>query len=167
MTKITIALVNKETDKNIFLGHQENRSEKTVNKKINKSRNITIENSTVNADGAGSFSQGDIEGTVANTINQGTASTDYSKLDLLQLITKLKEAIATETNFSPEDKQDSLDAIDDLTTASQGTDITNQKQKASKALRNLERIVKLLPAGAAFITIFKEIAPHISSLLGL
>ncbi len=162
-----MALANKESDQDIFLGHQENKSEKTVNKKIDNSRNINIENSTVNADGAGSFSQGDIEGTVANTINQGTASTDYSKLDLPQLITKLKEAIATETNFSPEDKQDSLDAIDDLTTASQGTDITNQKQKASKALRNLERIVKLLPAGAAFITIFKEIAPHISSLLGL
>ena len=99
---------------------------------------------------------------VVDRYGSGLCGCDYEVV-----ITKLKEAIATETNFSPEDKQDSLDAIDDLTTASQGTDITNQKQKASKALRNLERIVKLLPAGAAFITIFKEIAPYISSLLGL
>ena len=71
-----MALANKESDQDIFLGHQENKSEKTVNKKIDNSRNINIENSTVNADAAGSFSQGDIQGTVANNINQETASND-------------------------------------------------------------------------------------------
>ncbi len=165
LKEIAMVLAQKESD-NIFLAHQEHMEKKTV-KESNQSRNINIENSTVNASGAGSFNQGDIQGTVANNINQGTASTDYSKLDLQQLLTKLKEAIENDANFPSEDKQDSLDAIDNLTTASQEKDIVIQKKKANKALRSLERIVKLLPAGAAFITIFKEIAPNIYSLLRL
>ena len=165
--EIAIALTKQGADKNIFLGHQENISEKTMNEKINQSRNINIENSTVNATGAGAFSQGDIGGTVANNINYGTETRDYSKLDLPRLLTTLKEAIANDSNFPSEDKQDSYDAIDTLTAASQETDISLQKQKAGKALRTLERIVKLLPSGVAFITIFKEISPHIASLFKL
>ena len=165
LKEIAMVLAQKESD-NIFLAHQEHMEKKTV-KESNQSRNINIENSTVNASGAGSFNQGDIQGTVANNINQRTASTDYSKLNLQQLLTKLTKAIENDANFPSEDKQDSLDAIDNLTTASQEKDIVIQKKKANKALRSLERIAKLLPAGAAFITIFKEIAPHIYSLLRL
>ena len=161
------SLLDAAIEKPILEEKVENKEEKTMKTKINQSRNINIKADTVHVTGAGSLTQGDIEGTVANTINQGTASADYSRLALPQLLGKLKEAIAIETNLTSEEKEDSYDALDDLTTASQETDIKIQKEKGSKALRTLERIVKLLPAGSAFITIFKEIAPHVSSLLKL
>ena len=59
---------------NILQVHQENSPEKIVNKKINQNRSTNIKNSTVNASGAGSFNQGNIEGTVANNINHETDS---------------------------------------------------------------------------------------------
>ncbi|MGK7895645.1 MAG: hypothetical protein AB4372_19030 [Xenococcus sp. (in: cyanobacteria)] len=66
--------IDKKSD-NIFLANQEHVDEKTI-KEINQNRNINIDNSTVNADGAGSFSQGDIQETVANNIDQETGSND-------------------------------------------------------------------------------------------
>ena len=161
LKEINSVLANKQLD-NVIQVNQESSSEEPGNK-FENSRNLDITNSTVSASGAGSFNQRKITEIVVDPINSGSDSINYSKLDLPQLLTKLQETIETDPNFPSQDKQDIYDEIDNLTIASQETDIAIQQEKASKALRNLDRIVKLLPAGAAFITIFKEISPHISS----
>ena len=116
----------------------------------------------VNASGAGAFNSGDISGTVANNINQIPDSSEPNKPNIKQLLSRLKEAIETESHLEDFDKQDALEEVNNLAQASQKKIGNEQKNQAQKYLRNLARIAKALPAGAALVTICKEVLPIIA-----
>ena len=78
----------------------------------------------------------------------------------------LKEAIETEAHLEDIDKSDALEEVNKLALMSQKKESKLQKQEAGKSIRLLQRIAKDLPAGAALLTICKELLPVISSFFG-
>lgn len=130
-------------------------------------RNIEISGGTVNASGAGAFSLGDISGTVANTINQMSSSSDPNQPDIKKLLIQLKEAIEAEPGLDAVDKNDALEEVNNIAKASQEENKNVKQTKIGKSLRMLQRIAKGLPATAALVTICKELIPTISSFFDL
>ena len=132
-----------------------------MNKNMSNDRKTEI-SGIVNASGAGAFNLGDISGTVANNINQIPDSSEPNKPNIKQLLSRLKEAIETESHLEDFDKQDALEEVNNLAQASQKEIGNEQKNQSQKYLRNLARIAKALPAGAALVTICKEVLPAIA-----
>ena len=169
-TEINQGEVNMSGDRNIEIkqgNYNENiEGDYIEGNKTDQSRKIEISGGTVNASGAGAFSLGDISGTVANSINQIPASSDSNKPNIKQLLSQLKQGIETEPNLEDIDKYDALEEIDNLAKISQDKQESEQKNKAQKSIRMLQRISKVLPAGAALVTICKEVLPAISDFFG-
>lgn len=158
--------INMFGDRNIEI-KQGNYTEKVEGNKTDQSRKVEISGGTVYASGAGVFNLGDISGTVANSINQIPSLYDPNQLNIKQLLSQLKESIEAEPNLENIDKYDALEELNNLAQVSQDKEESKQKNKAGKSLRILHRIAKALPAGAALVTICKEILPAIANFFGL
>ena len=136
----------------------------TIKKNTNQSRNINIIDGTIYNSGAGAFNLGDISGTVANTINQLPSSPDPNQLGIKELLTKLQQAIETETELDDLDKSDALEEVQILAVASQNDDRNSKTIISSKSLRRLGRIVNELPDSSTLGNVSKEVLPAIAKL---
>ncbi len=140
--------------------------ENKIQNKIDHSRKIDISGkTTINASGAGAFNLGDISGTVANTINQLPSSPDPNQPGIRELLTKLQQAIETETELDDLDKSDALEEVQILAEASQNDDRNAKTIISSKSVRRLGRIVNELPDTATLPIVSQEVLPAIANSL--
>ena len=121
----------------------------------------------MNVSGAGSFNLGEIQGTVANTIEQLSSSGDAEQIKIQELLTKLQEAIAAEEKLNNEDKGDALEAVKTLAEVEQNTKEPEKKEKGKKAIRSLTRIIQGLPIVTQLVQEFNKLIPEITKLIGL
>ncbi len=151
-----------KTALNISININNHQGDNKMEKNIDQSRKIDISGREINVSGAGALNLGEISGKVANTISKIPDSSN-DKTNIKELLSKLKTAIKTEPNLVDIDKSDALEEIDKLALMSQEQESEEQKQQVGKSIRILQRIAKDLPAGAALLTICKELLPVISS----
>jgi uncharacterized protein YjbI with pentapeptide repeats len=98
-----------------------------------QSRNQNISGGTINASGAGTFSLGDISGTVANTINQLPSSSNPEEPGIKDLLIQIQETI-NDPQLSQEDKKQTLEQLQVLAEAGQNPQDETMQKKAKKAV---------------------------------
>ncbi len=128
-------------------------------------RKIKITGGTINNTGAGAFSLGDINGTVANLINQLPESNSQEQ-EIKQLLSQLQNAISNETSLEEEDKSDALEEVKNLVEATQNPD-EGKKKTAKKAIRILKGIFTGLPTATEVVQNLDKLLEAISQLPGL
>ncbi len=133
--------------------------------KTDSSRNLDISGKAqVNASGAGAFSQGDISGTVANTINQlPNFESQPDKKELKELLTQLQTAVL-EAELDEEEKEESLEQIKAIASSLTNSQDGTMKKAAKRAMRVLQGIGTALPQGAAMVTICNQLPDLISKI---
>ncbi|MEY2833946.1 MAG: hypothetical protein RLZZ574_3205, partial [Cyanobacteriota bacterium] len=109
--------------------------------KTDQSRNQNISGGTINASGAGAFSSGDISGTVANTINQLSPSSNPDEPGIKDLLIQIQEAI-NDPQLSQEDKKQTLEQLQILAEAGQNPQDETMQKKAKKAVGFLKAIAE-------------------------
>ncbi len=133
---------------------------------IDQSRKVEISGGTVIASGAGAFSLGDIQGTVANTINQLPDSSDPKQPGIKELLIQLHDAIANSPELDDEDKAEALSQVKTLAEAGKNHSDEGMKKLAKRAVTMLRGIVVALQPTAALVTICKEVLPAIAKFFG-
>ena len=133
---------------------------------IDQSRKVEISGGTVIASGAGAFSLGDIQGTVANTINQLPDSSDPKQPGIKELLIQLHDAIANSPELDDEDKAEALSQVKTLAEVGKNPKDEGSKKIAKTAMKILRGTAAMLPGGAALVTICKEVLPAIASFFG-
>jgi uncharacterized protein YjbI with pentapeptide repeats len=109
--------------------------------KTDQSRNQNISGGTINASGAGAFSSGDISGTVANTINQLSSSSNPEEPGIKDLLIQIQEAI-NDPQLSQEDKKQTLEQLQVLAEAGQNPQDETMQKKAKTAVGFLKAIAE-------------------------
>jgi uncharacterized protein YjbI with pentapeptide repeats len=109
--------------------------------KTDQSRNPNISGGTINASGAGAFSLGDLSGTVANTINQLSSSSNPEEPGIKDLLIQIQEAI-DDPQLSQEDKKQTLEQLQILAEAGQNPQDETMQKKAKKAVGFLKAIAE-------------------------
>ncbi|TAE85063.1 MAG: hypothetical protein EAZ60_11065 [Oscillatoriales cyanobacterium] len=132
---------------------------------IDQSRNIQITGGTVNASGAGALGLGDNSGTVANTINQLSDSSEPDKPDIKKLLTKLQTAIEAETNLSEDDRAEALEQIKILEKLGENPQESTMQKAGKTAMKILKGTIAGLPSAATLVEACSKLLPAIASLL--
>lgn len=128
-----------------------------------KSRNLN-NSGTINNSGAGAFSSGNINGQVANTINQlPNFNTEPDKKELKALLNKLQTAII-ESELNQEDQEDTLQQIQAIAQALQNSQNGTMKKTAKSAMKMLRGTAAALPPSAAMVTICNQLPDLISKI---
>ena len=119
-----------------------------------------------NASGS-ALNLGDISGTVTNTINQLPSSADPNQPGIKELLTQLKEAIATESTLNDDDKAEALEQVKALAEAGRNPGDGTRQKLAKRATRILKGIIDELPTAAKLAEACSQLLPAIASLLSL
>jgi uncharacterized protein (DUF697 family) len=112
---------------------------------------------------SGTVAGGDIYGTVSTAISELPDSPESEKPGVKELLTQLKEAIASESNLSDEDKESALEEISNLAEAAKNPEDGRMKKAAKKAVQMLTGIFAGLPALSKLVETAK---PVLSSWFG-
>ena len=129
-----------------------------------QSRTQNINAETINAEGAASFSLGDISGTVANTLNQlPSFDNDQNKQELKELLTQLQTAVL-DTDLDDEDKQETLEQINALAIALTDSHNRKLKRKAKGAMAIIQAIAAALPPNAHMVGLCNQLAGAIEQV---
>jgi uncharacterized protein YjbI with pentapeptide repeats len=86
---------------------------------------------------------GEIKGNVTNAINQIPNKEDCG--DIKTLLTQLQEAISADKDLADEDKADALEQVENLAKITLHDKPAEKSTLASKAIRNLKRIIDNIP----------------------
>ncbi|WP_293339114.1 hypothetical protein [Microcoleus sp. CAWBG58] len=138
---------------------------KVMSDQIDQSRKIEFSGGTVNASGAGALGLGDNSGTVANTINQLSDSSEPDKPDIKELLTKLQSAIASETNLSDDDKAEALEQIKILEKLGENPQESTMQKAGKTAMKIIKGTIAGLPSAATLVEACSKLLPAIASLL--
>ncbi|MDJ0900816.1 MAG: hypothetical protein QNJ55_18590 [Xenococcus sp. MO_188.B8] len=133
---------------------------------IDQSRNVNIYGKTIKITGAGVLSLSDIEGQLANNINQSKLSFHPNETKINQSLTQLQDAINREPELNEKLKNKALEQIQILEKASQKPTDEDAIKAAEDAKTMLDGIVYKLPAARALVTICDEVFPLICSYFG-
>ncbi|MEP0914954.1 hypothetical protein NDI45_29085 [Leptolyngbya sp. GB1-A1] len=110
---------------------------------------------------------GTVSGSVTNTINQLSASSDPDNPGIKELLTQLQGAIEAEPTLPEEDKAEALEQIKTLAEAGQNPE-DNALQKAAKtSIKILKGTVASLPDAAKLAEACAKLLPAIATLLAL
>ena len=131
-----------------------------------QSRTQNFTNSTINNSGAGAFSLGDINGTVANTINQLPSSSDANETEIKELLTQLQQAI-DDPNLSEDDQKQTLEQIKTLSEAGQNPKDETMQKKAKKAVGFLKVIAEGIEPATQLAQACGKVLPKILLFFGL
>ena len=137
-----------------------------TNMNYDQSRTQNFTNSTINATGAGAFSLGDINGTVANTINQLPSSSNPNESSIKELLTQLQQA-ADDPNLSEEDQKQTLEQIQTLAEAGQNPQESTMQKKAKKAVGFLKVIAEGIEPATKLAQACATALPKIMLFFGL
>lgn len=132
-----------------------------------QSRNINISGGTVNNTGASAMSLGDISGTIANTINQLPASSEFDKPGIKELLQQLQKAIEAEPSLSEEDKAEALEQVQALAEAGKAPQEGAMRKIAKRSTTMLKGIIAGLPEAAKLVVEYAKLLPMITGLFGL
>lgn len=132
---------------------------------VHNSRKIEISGGTVNATGSGAFSLGNINGAVANAINQLPNSPKPDELGIKELLTQLQETIENSSDLNNEDKTEALEQIEILAEASKNSQEKDKKKAAKTAIKILRGTVSNLPDASKLVERCAKLLPAISKLL--
>ncbi|NES70676.1 MAG: DUF29 domain-containing protein [Okeania sp. SIO2D1] len=106
-----------------------------------------------------------------NSNNQVIIQSPYSpeseKLGVEELLTQLKEAIASESNLSEDDKETALEELEELAQAANNPGDGGMKKVAKRAIQMLTGIFSGLPAVAKLAETAKGTLPALVSMFGL
>jgi hypothetical protein len=114
----------------------------------------------------GNFIGGNSTGNVSNIINQLPSSSEADKPGIKELLIKLQDAIEAEPNLSDDDRNDALEQVKDLAEAAQNPNDGGMKEKAKKADRMLERIMKGVPKATELLEFCNNLLPLITKFFG-
>ncbi|MEG3844576.1 hypothetical protein [Microcoleus sp. herbarium14] len=114
----------------------------------------------------GNFIGGNSTGNVSNIINQLPSSSESDKPGIKELLSQLQQAIEAEQNLSEDDKQDALEQVQKLAEAAQNPNDGGMKEKAKKADRMLERIMKGVPKATELLEFCNNLLPLITKFFG-
>lgn len=131
--------------------------------------NSTDSSQTVNIGGnvsGSTINLGTITGIVTNTINQLPDRSATDSLDLKQLLTELKDAIATETDLPDPDKADLLEQVQNLAVAKQTEEPAQKEGLVRKAKKMFAATVSTLPDTAKLVEACSKLLPLILKALG-
>ena len=134
--------------------------------KTDQSRNLNISGGTINATGAGAFSLGDINGTVANIINQLPSSSNSNESGIKELLTQLQQAIDG-SNLSEEEQKQTLEQIQTIAEAGQNPQEETMQKKAKKAVGFLKVIAEGIKPTTQLAQACGKVLPKILLLFGL
>ena len=130
------------------------------------SRNQNISGGTINNSGAGAFSLGDINGTVANTIAQLPDSSNPNEPGIKDLLTQLQQAV-DDPNLADDEKQETLEQIKILATAGQNPQAETMQRKAKRAVDFLEVIAQGVEPATKLAKTCAKVLPKILLFFGL
>ena len=133
--------------------------------KKDESRKIEVEGN-VNASGAGAFSLGDINATVANTINQLPSSSNPNEPGIKELLTQLQQAV-DDLNLSEDNQKQALEQIQTLAEVGQNTQDETMQKKAKKAVGFLKVIADGIEPTTQLAQACGKVLPKILLLFGL
>ncbi len=128
--------------------------------KTDQSRNQNISGGTINASGAGAFGLGDISGTVANTINRLSSSSNPEEPGIKDLLIQLQEAI-NDPQLSQEDKKQTLEQLQILAEAGQNPQDETMQKKAKKVVGFLKAIAEGVEPATKLAQACAKILPKI------
>ena len=137
-----------------------------INQSEDSSTKYDFSQAQITASGAGSFNLGKIKGTVANSINQLPDALDKDKPNIKELLKQLNEAIADSKELDDEDKAEALEQVKTLAEVGKNPTDEGSKKVAKTAMKILKGTAAMLPAGAALVTICKELLPAIAKFFG-
>ena len=151
-------------DRNTKIG-QGNNNENIARDFIDQGRDLQIaDRATVNASGAGSFNLGNINGEVANTINQLPSFDDEpSKKELKQLLSQLQNTVLEE-NLEIEDQEETLEQIQAIAEALQNSCDRVMQKSAKRAMKMLRGTAADLSARSAMVKICNQLPDLISKI---
>ena len=130
--------------------------------KTDQSRNLNISGGTVNASGAGAFSLGDINGTVANAINQlpSLSKSNPEEPGIKDLLTEIQAAI-DDPQLSEDDKKQVLEQLQILAEAGKNPQAETMQKKAERAVGFLEVIAKGVEPASKLAKACTKVLPRI------
>ena len=128
--------------------------------KTDQSRNLNISGGTVNASGAGAFSVGDINGTVANAINQLPSLSNPEEPGIKDLLTEIQAAI-DDPQLSEDDKKQVLEQLQILAEAGKNPQVETMQKKAERAVGFLEVIAKGVEPASKLAKACAKVLPRI------
>jgi hypothetical protein len=135
---------------------------KSMNNSTDSSQTVTIGGNV-----SGSIlNLGTITGTVTNTINQLPDSPTSEQPDLKQLLTELKDAIATDTDLPDTDKADLLEQLQNLAIAKQIEEPVQKEGLIRKAKKIFDATLNSLPDTAKLAEAGSKLLPLILKALG-
>ncbi|NEP90006.1 MAG: hypothetical protein F6K18_26050 [Okeania sp. SIO2C2] len=98
---------------------------------------------------------------------QSLDSSEAEKLGIEELLTQLKEAIASESNLKEDDKETALEEIENLNQAANNPGDGGMKKMAKRAIQMLTGVFAGLPAAAKLAEIANKTLPALGSKFGL
>ena len=138
--------------------------DKNVNN--NNSRNQNISGGTINNSGAGAFSLGNINRTVANTIARLPNSANSSESGIKDLLTQLQQA-ANDQNLTEDDKYQTLEQLEIIAKAGQNPQAETMQKKATRAVGFLQVIAEGLEPASKLAQACAKVLPKILLFFGL
>ncbi|MDE5104663.1 MAG: hypothetical protein O4807_17375 [Trichodesmium sp. St19_bin2] len=165
--------------KNYYEAHEKN-NQNSGNINMTKNQNLTTGNVTggiiggrdasgvaAGKDVTGTVAGGNIYGTVSTAINQLPECSEPDKPGIKELLTQLKEAIASEPNISEDDQETALEEIKNLAQAATHPGNEGMKKIAKRAIQMLKGIFSGLPTIAKLAETAKVTLPALASMFGL
>jgi uncharacterized protein YjbI with pentapeptide repeats len=161
-------MINKLAHKPVTIEVKAIADSKSMHQSHDQSRKIEMSGGTINANGAGAFSLGDIiSDTIGNTINPLPDSSEPDKPEIKELLTELQAAIKSETNLSDEDRDEALEQLKTLAEASENPQEASTQKSAKTAMKILKGTVASLPSVATLAEACTKLLPIIAKFLGL
>jgi len=131
---------------------------------VDQSRNQNITDSTISNSGDGVFNLGDISGNIAHTINQlPSFENEPKKKELKQLLSQLQNKVL-ETDLDEEDKEETLEKVQEIAIALENSQDHAMKKIAKKAMKMLIGNSALLPSGSQMVTICNQLPELIAKI---
>lgn len=116
---------------------------------------------------SGVLNLGHVNGVVTNVISQLQDSVEDEQQSLKIILTRLQQAILSESDLSQEDKAEALDQVKTLAEASQKPDSNPMKKAAKTAIKILNGTAASLPDTTKLVNEINQLLPAIKTLIGL
>ncbi len=131
---------------------------------VSSDHTLNMPNGTINVRGAAAFSQGDINGTVANIINQ-LPDSNSKETEIKELLSQLQEAINSTPELGEEEKTEALEQVATLEEAGANPNDGKWKKAAKTATLVFKGIGTSLPQATKFVEACDKILPDLTQLI--
>ena len=131
----------------------------------NQSRNLN-NSGTINNSGAGGFNLGELNGTIANTINQLPSSSNPQEPGIKDLLTQLQQAI-DDPDLPEEDQKQALEQLQVLAEAGKNPEEATMQKQAKKAVGFLKVIAEGVEPATKLAQACGKVLPKILVFFGL